>query len=298
MTSIVLRIAACALLSFVAATAKAATPAAMPPDCETPSVRGELGLPGFARCVHQVVERSRAAPAEVAPALLDALVQETLARSASTTDPLDVDCMETLFAELERREITTAQQRAALVWTLQLNDRYDEARLRQPPGKSIYASAFPHRVASSAPRPAGARPAWTWHPEADSLAERFVDLAHGAQLLVLCAPDKPACEQAATDIDADAGLKTALAAHATWIMRPVSGLDQDAMRGWVVRHPGLPISVVLDARGWPLPRSCEMPCLLLLRDGQLAQALAGWQPGRARELRAGLRSLGIDVDPR
>jgi len=299
MMIIVLRITAYALLSLSAAShAAAAPPPAPPADCDTPSVRAELALPDFARCVHRIVDRSRQAPAEVPPAALDALVGETVTRSVATTDPLHVDCMEALFAELERREITTSLQRAALVWTLQLNDRYDDARLRQPPARSIYTSAFPHRIASASPRPAGALSAWTWNPAADTLAERFVDLAHGTQVLVLSAPNCHFCEQAANDIDADAALRKAFAQHSTWVMRPFSGLDQDAMRQWAARHPELPISVVLDARGWPLPKVYGTPTLLFLRDGQVVQSITGWQPGHAGDVRAAFRAIGVDAESR
>ena len=285
------------LIAMAHADAGVPAPPEAPAGCATPATRAELAPTAFARCAQQLAARSRQSPQSVTPAALDALVGELVMRSIGASDPAHVQAIEALFAELERRHETTPLQRAALVWVLQLNDRYDEARRRQPPGKTIYSSAFPKRVPSAAPRHAGELQTWVWDAKADTLTERFVDLSHGAQVVVWSAPNCHFCAQAASDIAADAGLRKAFAVHAIWVDRPVSGLDQDAMLDWATRHPDAPITVMLDPAGWPIPRSLGTPDFLFLRDGKLVADIVGWQPGHEDDVRRAFRAIGVDPSP-
>ena len=298
-----LRLLAFSAIVFLAAIARADAidGAPAPPDaapgCDTPASRAGLAPAAFARCAQALAARSRQSPRSVTPAALDALVGELVMRSIGASDPAHVQAIETLFAELERRRETTPLQRAALVWVLQLNDRYDEARRRQPSAKSIYSSAFPKRVPSITPRRAGELQTWLWDAKADTLTERFVDLSHGAQVIVWSAPNCHFCAQAASDIEADAGLRKAFAAHAIWVDRPISGLDQDAMLDWSARHPEAPITVMLDPAGWIIPRSLGTPDFLFLRDGRLVEDIVGWQPGHEDDVRRAFRAIGVDASP-
>ena len=282
------------------ALAADAPPAAAPPpvvDCSTPTARTALPEPAFARCVDQLVAQGRRSPGTVSPAALNALVGEVTMRSIATSTPSHVEAIEALAGELERRHETTPLQRAAVVWVLQLNGRYDEARQRQGPEKSMFTSAFPRRVASVSPRRAGDVQAWGWDAKADTLTERFIDLSQGAHVIVRALPSCHFCAQAAVDIEADAGLRKAFAEHAIWIDRPFAGLEQDAMLDWTSRHPDMPMSVMHDPAGWPAPKSLATPDFLYVRDGRLVREIMGWQPGHEEDTREALRAIGIDPSP-
>ena len=187
-------------------------------------------------------------------------------------------------------------QRGALVATLLLNDRYEEARRRQGAGRTLYSSAFPRRVPATAPRPPGALPAWTWDARADTLTERAIDLAHGSRVLVWSAPNCHFCEQAATDIEADAALAKAFGTRALWVQRPFSGLEPQAMLAWTKRHPATPIAVVFDPAGWPIPKGYGTPTFVFLRDGRVVSTIAGWPPDHAKAVRDALRAIGLEAE--
>ena len=294
-------IAASAIL-LLAASAGGAGPgspagAAAAAGCDAPTARAALPPPAFAGCVQQLVARSRQSPERLSAAALDALVGEVLMRSIDASAPAHVEAIETLLGELERRHETSPLQRAALVWVLQLNGRYDEARQRQGTTRTIYTSAFPTRVPSTSPRHAGELQTWVWNAKADTLSERFVDLSQGPRVIVMSAPNCHFCAQAVADIDADAGLRKAFAAHAIWVDRPFSGLDQDAMLAWTAAHPDAPITVLLDPAGWPRPGSRGTPDFLFLRDGKVVRELVGWPPGHEDDARQAFRAIGVDASP-
>jgi len=275
--------------------------AASAADCADAPSRAEAGPLARLACVRAWIARARAVPDRVPAALLDGLIGETLDASIRRADPAHVAAVDALVDELERRGGRSPLRTAARSWVRQLNGRFQEAGSLPRGDPAIDVSVFPRLVPLPAGASASAPRAWDWRWQADgrggTLVERAIDLAQGARLVVFAAPNCHFCAQAAAEIDADPGLADAVARHASWLIRPFSGLDGTAMQDWQAAHPRLPMAVVLDPAGWPLPPRYGTPHFLFLRDGRVVKTLTGWPPGAVRSLREGLAAIGVAVPP-
>jgi hypothetical protein len=261
----------------------------------TASVRSAEPPARLLACVREAADAAKAPASDAALDRLVALKGEVVGRSLTAPDPAYVEAMRLLTTAQAQGRPLSRSQRYALMWVLLLHDRFDEAAALSPAIDQQSRDPFPRRTAPPLRR-AGEAVSWRWDVQRNELQAQATDLLHGVHVVVLASPDCHFCANLAGAIEADAGLSRAFGS-ATWIQRPDSAFSRAPASHWEHAHPGLPIGVVFDVSGWPMPEDGYMtPEIFFMRDGAVLRRFDGWQPARLAELRDDFRAVGIDAD--
>lgn len=212
-------------------------------------------------------------------------------RTVIAPDPRDLETVETVAAELERRGAMRPADRRNLRMTLLLFGRLDEAAQDAAAHPTHAGVTVPRQVALPGARGGDAR-YWRWDADADVLREQSVDLRHGTYLIVVASPGCHFCDEAIRDSATDP-LLAALFRRALWLSRPDSHFGQADYERWRSRHPDTPMLVMLDVRGWPMPEVWATPQFEFVRDGRVVRSVEGWSPKSRAAVTDAARELGF-----
>jgi hypothetical protein len=218
-----------------------------------------------------------------------------------TTHPSDSDVAsrKLLMAELDRRGALRPAERRDFFKALLSNNQWDEAVQYHDSAaapQSVRDLPMPVRAAMPSRPAADEARYWSWSADAKTITEHSADLSKGFHLVITASTGCHYCPTAARDIAEDAPLHRAFTEHALWITRPEGLLDPADNLEWNAAHPGLPMVLVTDVRGWPMPDVWSTPYFYFVVDGQVVKLMKGYVPGRLAEIRAEFNRLGVTVD--
>lgn len=235
---------------------------------ERVSVLEHLDAPAFARAEGQIYSRAITHP-----------------------EPEDVEAMQAILRELDRRGETGASDLALQESVRLLHGLFEEANALAARNRTVGSAQWLHKEQNTTR--VGSAHAWGL-TSTGVLEEETIDLSHGIKIVVDAAPDCEFCIPAARWLAASPDLGPVFRADSVWISRPgVAELRVATYAGWNKTHPAFPMRVVTDVQGWPMPDSWSTPRFTVLRDGQRVGEVLGWTPRTPDSLRSTLAHVGV-----
>lgn len=216
-------------------------------------------------------------------------------RGMTHPQPADVPAMQAILLELDRRHATGASDLDLQESVLLQQGRFAEASIlarRNPTADTIPVINGKHAAGTeAAPR------AWQVN-ESGALEEQAFDLTHGVKIVVNASPECEFCLPAARWLEASSDLGPTFRAHAIWVSRPgLADLHLADYSVWDREHPSMPMRLITDPKGWPMPDSWSTPRFVVLKEGHRVAEVMGWTAHTPEALRAALTRAGLALGP-
>jgi hypothetical protein len=285
-----------ALLASQVATA--AAPGQSEPVCRLPFDDDPQVLDtAYRNCLRALTTGGGAAGASV-DTLYDA-VDMLSSRAGTRPDAVGFESLKAVMGELAKRGAVRPSERRSYFGALLSNNLWNEAikdqQLADAP-KSVRDIVLPKRIPLTSARAAGEARFWRWAGDQNTITEASVDLSRGVHLVITSSTHCEFCIAATAEIGKDPAARKAFAEHALWISRPETGIDGDEYLNWNEEHPDLPMVLVMDTGGWPMPALWSTPRFYFISDGKVVKELHGWIPGRLAEVKAEFTRLGVALE--
>lgn len=212
-------------------------------------------------------------------------------RSVTAPTVEDVAAAERILALLEAAKAARPNDRRTLLSIYVDNNMIQKARDYGERFKLI-EGRFPEFSQADA-HSSGAE---GWRLDEDgTMRPQYFDLAHGFHIVVISAPGCHFCQDAANWIDSHPIWSKQFKQYAIWVDRPGSELSYDYYHDWNRAHPDLPMHMLANLSGWPLPEVWGTPEFFLVQDGKVVQVVRGWVEGSESNLKSALCSKGETI---
>lgn len=209
----------------------------------------------------------------------------------------EADVVRALVRELSRRKPQEPYLNGMEYGALMLAGRIDEAETVAAQDRAL---GHERRIPRA---PLAARPAvgtaiyWRYDLAAGQLQEQAVDLRRGTHVVVYSAPDCGFSVAAVREIRADPAWNRFFVAHAYWLHLPDDSYARSLYARWSRAMGDMAIGVLLDRRHWPVLGVPGVPYFVVIHDGEVRLAFAGWPRGSLARIAAALAEAGATGVP-
>lgn len=205
-----------------------------------------------------------------------------------TDDQKHAAILARLFAELERRGMTTPKHAESMQAAYVQTRMFDEAIELQ--------HAYP--VLEALPVMVGEkktpRSVWAFHPTRNEISLEPARLGNGPAIVVITQPACRFSQNAFRTIEGDTELHALFAEHARLIAPSPRRFDVALFQQWNREHPDLAMRLAYDRAQWPQLETWSTPTFYFFRDGRLQAIVEGWpEGGRKDEVLASARKIGL-----
>lgn len=205
-----------------------------------------------------------------------------------TSDRKHAVILAQLFAELERRGLTTPKHARSMQAAYVQTRMFDEAVEFQRAHPAL--AALPVMVGKDE----SARSAWVFHPTRNEVSLEPATLGDGPAIVVVTHPLCHFSQNAFRAIEGDMELQALFAEHAQLIAPSPKQFEVALFQQWNREHPDLPMRLAYDRTQWPQLDAWGTPTFYFFRDGRLQAVVEGWpEGGRKAELLAATRKIGL-----